>query len=293
VIHVPVGQADMIDPDHLAGGPADVKGDVHLGDDDNRLLAGEGKALKADPPYRLLGQSRSHSPTMSASGGFAKRAGEVLLRFLDGGLYLGPPISVILQIWCLPGVVRPPVSGRHRPAGAVPGTWDQSQNMRCPYCKEINQDKVIDSRLSEGGEVIRRRRVCQFCHKRFTTKERVENEVKLLVIKRDETRVPYDRAKILAGVQRACYKRPVEEESLMRLVDAVEDSLFKEYDREVSSQTIGALVAERLRELDQIAYIRFASVYRRFADLGELIDEAKSVCDRARSDVPGQQSLFD
>ncbi len=165
--------------------------------------------------------------------------------------------------------------------------------MRCPYCKEINQDKVIDSRLSEGGEVIRRRRVCQFCHKRFTTKERVENEVKLLVVKRDETRVPYDRTKIFAGVQRACYKRPVEEESLVRLVDAVEDSLFKEYDREVSSQAIGALVAEKLRDLDQIAYIRFASVYRRFADLGELIDEAKSVADRARSDVPGQQSLFD
>lgn len=198
-------------------------------------------------------------------------------------------------MWCLPGVVRSPVGGWHRPAlvEPTPGTRNSLRIMRCPYCKEINQDKVIDSRLSEGGEVIRRRRVCQFCHKRFTTKERVESEVKLVVIKRGGSRVPYDRSKVLAGVQRACYKRPVEEEALVQLVDAVEDALFKEYDREVSSQTIGALVAEKLRDLDQIAYIRFASVYRRFADLGELIDEAKSVCDRARADVPGQQSLFD
>lgn len=166
-------------------------------------------------------------------------------------------------------------------------------SMRCPYCKEINQDKVIDSRLSEGGEVIRRRRVCQFCHKRFTTKERVENEVRLLVVKRDGTRVPYDRSKILAGLQRACYKRPVDDDSLAKLVDAVEDAVFKEHDREVSSQTIGAIVAAKLRDVDPIAYVRFASVYRRFADLGELIDEAKSVYDRSRNDVPGQQSLFE
>jgi transcriptional repressor NrdR len=165
--------------------------------------------------------------------------------------------------------------------------------MRCPYCKEINQDKVIDSRLSEGGEVIRRRRVCQYCRKRFTTKERVENEVKLTVIKRDGTRVPYDRTKILAGLQRACYKRPVNEEVLVKLVDEIEDAVFKEHDREVTSQFIGALTAERLREVDQIAYVRFASVYRRFADLGELIDEAKSVFDHQRENIPGQQSLFD
>ncbi len=165
--------------------------------------------------------------------------------------------------------------------------------MRCPYCKEINQDKVIDSRLSEGGEVIRRRRVCQFCRKRFTTKERVENEVKLLVVKRDGARVPYDRSKILAGLQRACYKRPIDEESLVKLVDTVEDAVFKEYDREVSSQKIGALVAEKLRDVDQIAYVRFASVYRQFADLGELIDEAKSVYDSQAANIPGQQNLFD
>jgi transcriptional repressor NrdR len=165
--------------------------------------------------------------------------------------------------------------------------------MRCPYCKDINQDKVIDSRLSEGGEVIRRRRVCQACGKRFTTKERVESDIKLMVIKRDGTRVPYDRAKILAGLQRACYKRPVEDEVLVKLLDAAEDAIFREHDREVSAKTIGATVAERLRDVDQIAYVRFASVYRRFADLGELIDEARNVIDRHKTESPGQQGLFD
>jgi transcriptional repressor NrdR len=164
--------------------------------------------------------------------------------------------------------------------------------MRCPYCKEINQDKVIDSRLSEGGEVIRRRRVCQACKKRYTTKERVENEVKLLVVKRDGARVPYDRTKILAGLQRACYKRPLKEEDITRLVDKVEDTIFREYDREVSSQFIGSVVASGLRKLDQIAYVRFASVYRRFQDLGELIDEARDLMTRRASELPGQQELF-
>lgn len=165
--------------------------------------------------------------------------------------------------------------------------------MRCPYCKEINQDKVIDSRLSEGGEVIRRRRVCQACSKRFTTKERVENEVKLQVVKRDGTRVPYDRTKILAGLQRAAYKRPIEEDRLVQLVDEIEDEIFSHYDREVSSQFIGQRLGERLREIDQIAYVRFASVYRRFADLGELIDEAQSIFEQRGGNLPGQQTLFE
>jgi len=164
--------------------------------------------------------------------------------------------------------------------------------MRCPFCKEVNQDKVIDSRLSEGGEVIRRRRVCQACTKRFTTKERVEKDVKLRVIKRDGARVPFERSKLLAGLQRACYKRPIEEATLVKLVDQVEDAIFKGHDREVSSQVIGALVGSRLGKIDQIAYVRFASVYRRFKDLGELIDEAREVIDRGRDEVPGQQSLF-
>ena len=165
--------------------------------------------------------------------------------------------------------------------------------MRCPYCREINQDKVIDSRLSENGEAIRRRRACISCGKRFTTKERVEQDVRLMVLKRDGTRVPYDRAKILAGAQRAGYKRPLTDEQIAEIVDRVEDALFKEYDREVSSQAIGQLVCDTLRDFDQIAYVRFASVYRQFQDLGELIDEAKEVIHRQSTETPGQQQLFE
>jgi transcriptional repressor NrdR len=165
--------------------------------------------------------------------------------------------------------------------------------MRCPYCKEINSDKVIDSRLSEGGEVIRRRRICQECSKRFTTKERVEHDVKLMVVKSGGGRVPYDRNKILAGIQRACYKRKVKDETMIRVVDQVEDALFKDHDREVTSRTIGHLVCEKLRDIDQIAYLRFASVYRSFGDLKELIEEAQDVMDRQKIKTPGQQQLFE
>lgn len=165
--------------------------------------------------------------------------------------------------------------------------------MRCPYCKELNSDKVIDSRLSEGGEVIRRRRVCMSCKKRFTTKERAEHDVKLMVVKRQGARVPFDRSKILAGLQRACYKRPIDEATLIRLTDEVEDVIFKNHDREVSSQYIGSVVCSKLRDIDQIAYVRFASIYRRFQDLGELIDEAREVMDRKSAAVPGQQNLFE
>lgn len=165
--------------------------------------------------------------------------------------------------------------------------------MRCPFCKEIDEDKVIDSRLSEAGEVIRRRRLCMACGKRFTTKERVENEIRLMVLKRDGSRVPYDRTKIFDGIQRACYKRPLDEDALNRLVDEVEDQLFKQHDREVLSQAIGQIVCDKLRHADQIAYVRFASIYRQFQDLGQLIEEAREVMDRKKSELPGQGKLFD
>jgi transcriptional repressor NrdR len=165
--------------------------------------------------------------------------------------------------------------------------------MRCPYCREINQDKVIDSRLSENGQVIRRRRLCTVCGKRFTTKERIENEVKLTVIKRDGRRMPYDRARIIASIQRAAYKRPIDQETFVQIADKVEDQLFKRYDREVHSLAIGALVGERLKKIDQIAYVRFASVYRRFKDLGELIEEAREIADHIVAETPGQQKLFE
>jgi transcriptional repressor NrdR len=165
--------------------------------------------------------------------------------------------------------------------------------MRCPFCKETNQDKVIDSRLSEGGDVIRRRRMCMKCKKRFTTKERAENEIRVTVIKRDGTRVPYDRLKIMRGLQRACWKRPVEDALLEQVVDKVEDTIFRNNEREVSSQYVGLLIGDYLREIDQIAYVRFASVYRHFEDLGELINEAQDVIHRHASQAPGQQKLFD
>jgi transcriptional repressor NrdR len=165
--------------------------------------------------------------------------------------------------------------------------------MRCPFCKETDQDKVIDSRLSEGGEVIRRRRHCMACNKRFTTKERVETEIRLMVVKRDGKRQPYDRAKLMDGIERACYKRPLNEEAVNHVVDQVEDHLFREFEREVPSQAIGHIVCQRLRRLDEIAYVRFASVYRQFKDLGELIDEAQFEMDRRKAETPGQQQLFE
>jgi len=130
------------------------------------------------------------------------------------------------------------------------------------------------------------------CKRRFTTYERVEDHPKLVVIKRDGNRVPWDRSKILNGLVRACYKRPVRGEDLQRLVEEVEEEVFRAYDREVPSSAIGELVIERLRRLDQVAYVRFASVYRRFKTLEELVEEARTVMDAMRYDVPGQGVLF-
>src|SRR4051812_19011944 len=137
--------------------------------------------------------------------------------------------------------------------------------MRCPFC-DADKDhlKVIDSRSGEGGRAIRRRRRCLACKKRFTTYERIEENVRLTVIKKDGTRVPFDRQKVLTGLERACYKRPIEQEQLQRIADEVEDEVNCHYDKEVPSQVIGEMVTERLRRLDQVAYVRFASVYRRF-----------------------------
>ncbi len=164
--------------------------------------------------------------------------------------------------------------------------------MRCPFCKELDQDRVIDSRLSDGGMTIRRRRKCDMCGRRFTTKERIETEVRLQVIKKDGTRVPYDRSKLIAGLQAACYKRPVSMEALQALAEQVEDTVFQRFEKEVTSQFIGAEAARLLRDLDKIAYVRYASVYREFQDLGEFVKEVKDVMDRAETELPGQQMLF-
>ena len=165
--------------------------------------------------------------------------------------------------------------------------------MRCPFCDAEKESlKVIDSRTCEGGRAIRRRRQCLACNKRFTTYERIEENIRLMVIKKDGSRVPFDRNKILSGLERACYKRPVQEEDMHRIVDEVEEDVHKAYDKEVPSTAIGELVTERLRRLDQVAYVRFASVYRQFKTLDELVQEAKAVIDAQRYDVPGQGRLF-
>ncbi len=151
---------------------------------------------------------------------------------------------------------------------------------------------MIDSRGCDGGKSIRRRRECLQCGKRFTTYERVEQNAKLTVVKRDGRRVPWDREKILTGLERACFKRPVPESEITRIVDEVEDECFRAHDREVPSTHIGQLVADKLRRVDQVAYVRFASVYRQFKTLEELVDEAKAVIDAKRFEDPTQGRLF-
>jgi transcriptional repressor NrdR len=160
----------------------------------------------------------------------------------------------------------------------------------CPFCGH-NDDKVIDSRSSEGGQVIRRRRQCLKCGKRFTTYERVEQTARLVVIKRDGTRVPFARENILRGVQAACGKRGVPEEVKERLVDEVEEELHRDFDREVDSLTIGQRVMAKLRNVDEVAYIRFASEYLKLGSAGELMAELNDLKERPR-DVKEQQSLF-
>lgn len=163
--------------------------------------------------------------------------------------------------------------------------------MRCPFCKE-DQDKVIDSRSSEGGRIIRRRRQCLACKRRFTTYERVEDAVKLTVVKKDGSRVPYNRQRIIAGVQKACYKRPISMQQIENLAEEVEEEIFRRQGQEVSSRFIGEQTMTRLKVLDQVAYVRFASVYRDFQDLGQFIEEVNEVMDR-KEPAPGQKKLFD
>jgi transcriptional repressor NrdR len=144
--------------------------------------------------------------------------------------------------------------------------------VKCPYCKE-NRDKVIDSRSSEAGRVIRRRRQCLACGRRFTTYEKVSESFKLNVIKKDNSRVPYEREKVIAGLQKACYKRPVSAEQIQQIADKAEEDIFRHSDKEVSSKFIGESTMKHLKAVDKVAYIRFASVYRQFTDAGAFIDE--------------------
>jgi len=136
--------------------------------------------------------------------------------------------------------------------------------MRCPYCGNT-EDRVVDSRESREGEVIRRRRECVRCERRFTSYEKIEHEP-WQVVKRDQRREDYDREKLMRGLHVACRKRPVSQDALDRLADSIEAAIQESGLREISSQQLGTLVMERLRDLDPVAYVRFASVYRRFED---------------------------
>ncbi len=147
--------------------------------------------------------------------------------------------------------------------------------MKCPFCGEAD-NKVIDSRLSKEGAVIRRRRECLACTRRFTTYERVE-ELTPTVVKKDGRREQFDRAKIVAGIKRACEKRPVSAENVEEVADAVERTLSEQAEKEVESRAIGDLVMARLRGLDEVAYVRFASVYRSFRDVDEFMAELTSL----------------
>jgi len=150
---------------------------------------------------------------------------------------------------------------------------------------------VIDSRSSDAGRVIRRRRQCLVCERRFTTYEKTGDSIKLHVVKKDKSRVPYDRDKIIVGVQKACYKRPVSAEQIQQIADKTEEDVFRQFDREVTSAFIGECVMRHLREVDKVAYIRFASVYREFKDAGELIDEVTRAIQE--SEPADQLKLFD
>ena len=150
--------------------------------------------------------------------------------------------------------------------------------MKCPYCNHENT-RVIDSRPAEDNNSIRRRRVCDICSKRFTTYEKVET-IPLIIIKKDNNREAYDRYKIEAGVLRACHKRPVGVEQINELIDAVETEIFNMEEKEVSSQVIGELVMNKVKDLDAVAYVRFASVYREFKDINTFMDELKNVLDK-------------
>jgi transcriptional repressor NrdR len=162
--------------------------------------------------------------------------------------------------------------------------------VRCPFCKE-DHDRVIDSRASDSGRVIRRRRQCLACGKRFTTYEKIGESFKLYVVKKDNSRVPYDREKIIAGLQKACYKRPVSAEQIQQIADRTEEDIFKNFDKEVSSAFVGESVMKHLRAVDKVAYIRFASVYRQFEDAGELIEEVSEAI--TRTEYTEQTKLFD
>ena len=150
--------------------------------------------------------------------------------------------------------------------------------MKCPYCSSDNT-RVIDSRPTDDNNSIRRRRLCDVCGKRFTTYEKVET-IPLIVIKKDNNREQYDRSKIEAGILRACHKRPVSANQIDALVDEIETEIFNREEKEIPSSEIGEIVMDKLKDLEAVAYVRFASVYREFKDINTFMDELKKILDK-------------
>jgi transcriptional repressor NrdR len=155
--------------------------------------------------------------------------------------------------------------------------------MKCPFCG-ASDDRVVDSRESREGEVIRRRRECESCGRRFTSYETIE-EIPYMVVKKDGRREAFDRKKLRAGLVKACEKRPISPAQLDAIVDEIETRLHDTEEREVGTTDIGARVMDRLRELDKVAYVRFASVYRKFEDVDEFLNELKTLLGRADAKV--------
>jgi len=152
--------------------------------------------------------------------------------------------------------------------------------MKCPFCR-VDNDRVIDSRASEDGSAIRRRRECLDCRRRYTTYERVE-EWAVKVVKKDGTRMPFERDKIKRGLEKACWKRPISEEQIEALVSGIESEVYANFDSEVQSQALGELVMRHLRQLDQVAFVRFASVYREFKDVRDFVEELEPMLEEKR-----------
>lgn len=147
--------------------------------------------------------------------------------------------------------------------------------MNCPFCSH-HESKVVDSRPTDEGQAIRRRRECMVCSKRFTTYEKVD-EIPLIVVKKNGNREPYNRNKILNGVIRSCEKRPVSLKEIEELVDGIEKQIYNMMEREISTELIGNLVIDKIKDLDEVAYVRFASVYREFKDINTFMDEVKKI----------------
>jgi transcriptional repressor NrdR len=161
--------------------------------------------------------------------------------------------------------------------------------MHCPYCNH-DQDKVLDSRERKDGSIIRRRRQCLSCMRRFTTYERIEN-IPAMVVKKDDRREPFDRSKILNGLLKACSKRPISISTLEELVDEIEHELYERPGKEMLSREIGEQVIRKLYELDEVAYVRFASVYRQFKDINQFMNELKELLNHKPFQEPNKEII--